>query len=245
MRYLILSDIHANWDALEAVLADARGHYDTIVCCGDVVGYGGEPNRATDWIRETVKHVVRGNHDKAATGSEDIEWFNPVAKAATLWTRETLTPVNYAFLQGLPKGPLKLNDFQIVHGSPLDEDDYIVSPGQADQLYGYLEGLTFFGHSHLQGGFLIHRNGTREIPRVAAGESGFEFGIPPDCDCLINPGSVGQPRDGDPRAAYAIFDPEAQGVLYRRVTYAVEEAQRKIVNAGLPRVLAERLSQGA
>jgi predicted phosphodiesterase len=245
VRYLILSDIHANWEALQAVLADADGKHDQIVCCGDLVGYGGDPNRATDWIRESVEHVVRGNHDKAATGSEDIEWFNPVAKRATLWTQSVLSDANATYLRNLPQGPLQLDGFQLVHGSPLDEDDYIVSVGQAAQLFGYVARVTFFGHSHLQGGFLIHREGVRQIDRVPADKSALEMPLPEGYACLINPGSVGQPRDGDSRAGYAIYDTEQEAVSYYRVAYDIPGAQQKIIDAGLPDVLARRLSLGA
>lgn len=245
MRYLILSDLHANWEALQAVLADADGKHDRIVCCGDVVGYGADPNRATDWIRQSVEHVVRGNHDKAATGSDDIEWFNPVARQATLWTRRVLSKANSDYLRNLPKGPLQLDGFQLVHGSPLDEDDYIVSPGQAAQLFGYVARVTFFGHSHLQGGFLLHRDGVRPVERVPAGGSAMDLPLPPDHVCLINPGSVGQPRDGDSRAAYVIYDTGAQIVSYYRISYDIAAAQQKIIGAGLPDVLARRLGLGA
>jgi predicted phosphodiesterase len=245
VRYLILSDIHANWEALQAVLADAEGRHDQIVCCGDVVGYGGDPNRATEWIRQSVEHVVRGNHDKAATGSEDIEWFNPVAKRATLWTQGVLLEANSNYLRNLPKGPLQLDGFQLVHGSPLDEDDYLVSPGQAAQLFGYIARLTFFGHSHLQGGFLVHRDGVRPIEKVPADRSAIELTLPEGYACLINPGSVGQPRDGDPRAGYVIYETEEQVISYCRVPYDIAGAQQKIIDAGLPDVLARRLSLGA
>ena len=246
MRYLIISDIHSNWEALEAVLADAAGDYDTIVCCGDIVGYGADPNAATDWVRKNVAAVVRGNHDKAATGSAAIEWFNAAATAATLWTRDSLDADNLAYLTELPEGPVLVNGFQVVHGSPLDEDEYIVTPGHAAQLYGYLgAAVTFFGHTHLQGGFLVHRNGTRIVERMSPTEREKTEVLSDDFASLINPGSVGQPRDGDPRAAYAIYVPEEKSVRYRRVSYDIDTAQRKIIDAGLPALLAHRLALGS
>lgn len=246
MRYLILSDIHANWEALEAVLADAEGRYDQILCCGDIVGYGADPNRATEWVRANVHSVVRGNHDKAIIESEILEWFNPVAKAATRWTQNELTEPNLEYLRTLPKGPALVEGFQIFHGSPFDEDDYIVTPADALQLQGYLEvGLSFFGHSHLQGGFLIHRSGVRSIRPVSDGQQQAVLDLAEDSTFLINPGSVGQPRDSDPRAAYALYHPGERLVVYRRVEYDLAKAQRKIVQVGLPEVLALRLAVGA
>ncbi len=246
MRNLIISDIHANWEALDAVLADADGDYDRILCCGDIVGYGADPNAATDWVREHVAAVVRGNHDKAAVGSEDIEWFNSAAKAATLWTQASLSETNTDYLEKLTEGPLRVDGFQLVHGSPLDEDDYLLSEHQAAQLFSYVEvAITFFGHTHLQGGFLVHRNGTRRIGRVPPGEHEAELVLDDQYISLINPGSVGQPRDGDARAAYAIFDGEEGVVRYRRVRYDLVKAQEKIVRAGLPEVLAYRLALGS
>ena len=110
MRYLILSDIHSNWEALEAVLKDAAGAYDTVLCCGDLVGYCADPNRVLDWCRANVKRIVRGNHDKVVAGLDGLEWFNPVAQAASLWTRHELTPENLDYLANLPKGPLTVDD---------------------------------------------------------------------------------------------------------------------------------------
>ena len=196
MRYLIISDIHANWEGLEAVLGDAEGRYDSVICCGDVAGYCADPNATTDWVREHAAVTVRGNHDKAVAGSSDIEWFNDAARAATLWTRETLTEENMEFLKNLPRGPIQLEGFQVFHGSPLDEDDYIVTPRDASRLFGYLQApLSFFGHTHLQGGFLVHRNGIRQISQVEPTLRRQELICPADFVVLANPGSVGQPRE--------------------------------------------------
>ncbi len=246
MRYLILSDIHANWEALEAVLADAEGSFDRVLCCGDIVGYAADPNAVVDWARTNAHVVIRGNHDKAAAGSEDLEWFNSAAKAATLWTQRSLTPENLEYLRNLPRGPALVDDFQLVHGSPLDEDEYLVTPRNAAQLAGYLETpVTFFGHTHHQGGFLIHRNDTRQINTLLPMENSMEFPVPQNAAVLINPGSVGQPRDRDPRAAYVLYTPEERLVRYRRVPYDIEAAQRKILAAGLPQQLAFRLATGS
>jgi len=118
VRYLILSDLHANLEALEAVLNASAGLYDQTICCGDLVGYGADPNAVADWVREHCPLVVRGNHDRASTGQEDLEWFNPVARAAAVWTLETLSPENSAYIRDLPRGPLVMEGFEVVHGSP-------------------------------------------------------------------------------------------------------------------------------
>ena len=131
MRYLILSDIHANWEALQAVLQSAAGRYDQIVCLGDVVGYGADPNAVTEWVRGHVKEVIRGNHDKACCGLEDTITFNPVARRAAEWTMTTLTPDNREYLRGLARGPMEVDGFLMVHGSVLDEDEYLIDPYDA------------------------------------------------------------------------------------------------------------------
>jgi predicted phosphodiesterase len=245
VRYLILSDIHSNWEALEAVLRDAEGDYDQVLCCGDLVGYGADPNRVVDWARERAKLVVRGNHDKGCTGLDDLEWFNPVARAAATWTGQRLTPDNLNYLRNLPKGPTEMDSFQILHGSPLDEDDYLVSNFAIGQVTPYLDRqVSFFGHTHLQGGFLCHRNGVKRLPRPEGEESRKVVELEHDMLYLVNPGSVGQPRDGDPRAGYVIYDPDTRLVEFRRVPYDVRAAQAKIREAGLSELLADRLEFG-
>jgi predicted phosphodiesterase len=244
VRYLILSDIHGNREALEAVAAHARGAYDAALCCGDLVGYGADPNATIEWVRANVGVVVRGNHDKVCSGLVDREWFNPVARQAAEWTEHALTPANLEYLRNLPKGPAMVDSFQILHGSPLDEDDYLVTSFEVTQIQSYLERqVSFFGHSHVQGGFVCRWNGVRRIGGPWLHE---ETVLELDAEAwyLINPGSVGQPRDGDPRAAYLLYDSEARAVEYRRVEYNVGEAQRKIRAAGLPEILALRLQTG-
>jgi predicted phosphodiesterase len=243
VRFLILSDIHANWEALEAVLAHAKGHYDRILCCGDVVGYGADPDIVTEWVHQNAASVIRGNHDKACAGLEDLEWFNPVARISALWTQAITKPQNIAYLRNLAKGPEDIDGFQIFHGSPIDEDEYVISEQDATQLVPYLDTeVSFFGHTHLQGGFLCHRNGVQRIPKSV--EEREELALDRDSFHMINPGSVGQPRDGDPRAAYAIYDPGKRLVTYCRTAYDLQGAQQKIINAGLPELLAKRLATG-
>ena len=245
MRYLIVSDLHGNWQALEAVLRDAAGGYDRAICCGDLVGYGADPNLVVDWVRANCAVVVRGNHDKVSTGQEDLEWFNPVARTSALWTQGNLTPANIEYIRGLPKGPVLLDGFQVLHGSPFDEDEYVMAAGEAGQAFGYLESrLAFFGHTHVQGGFIWNQSRVETIPATSARSRRQVVEIDPECGYLVNPGSVGQPRDGDPRAAYALYDSGARTVTYCRAPYDVAAAQDRIRQAGRPLILADRLSKG-
>jgi predicted phosphodiesterase len=237
--FLIVSDIHANREALEAVLADARGQYDRIVCLGDLAGYGADPNFAVDWARANVAAIVRGNHDKVCAGLESLYSYRPSARAAAEWTVNTLTAANRTYLERLPRGPLPYEGFDLVHGSPLDEDEYLVTTGDVSAISREIETtLSFFGHTHHQGGFLIARSGVKIIDPF------FVLEIEGRYRYLVNPGSVGQPRDGDPQAAYAIYRPEERVVEFRRTPYDAAAAAGKIRAAGLPDALASRLITG-
>lgn len=245
MRYLVLSDLHANWEALQAVLAHAPTPYDSILCCGDVVGYGADPNAVTEWVRANVAQIVRGNHDKACVGLEDLEVFNPVARQSVAWTQTVLNQENIEYLRNLPKGPGGVNGFDLVHGSPLDEDEYLFTEAEVAQVAPYLEqGISFFGHTHVQGAFLCHRNGVRRLRTVDLDSDSAVLELENDVNYMLNPGSVGQPRDGDPRAAYALYDSDARLVTFRRAEYDIRTAQQKILRAGLPDLLALRLDAG-
>jgi predicted phosphodiesterase len=244
--YLILSDIHSNYEALEAVLEDARGRYDQILCLGDLVGYGADPNQVASWVRSSVASVIRGNHDRACTGTDLLENFNPAARASAFWTRGALTSENWTYLEHLARGPLRVmpddpahSEFDLVHGSPLDEDEYLVGVEDVQFLGDYLDTkLTFFGHTHVQGGFLL---GPRKVKRFLPERP---LQLEPDYYYLINPGSVGQPRDGDPRAAYALYSPQDRTVEFGRVPYDIGKAAAKILQAELPESLAMRLFEG-
>ena len=245
MRYLVLSDLHANLEALEAVLREAAGRYDRVLCCGDLVGYGADPNAVVDWVRANAAVAIRGNHDKAAVGLEDLDWFNPVAQAAAVWTYNQLSAENAAYVRALPAGPIAVEGFQVAHGSPLDEDEYIIAPGDAGRVFGYLHvRVTFMGHTHLQGGFIGNRARIESIGAVGKGRNRQLLDIDPDCAYLVNPGSVGQPRDGDARAGYVLYDPADHYLCYHRVSYEVEKSRRKIHEAGLPPLLGDRLLVG-
>lgn len=245
MQILILSDLHSNWQALEAVLADAKGEYDQIVCCGDVVGYNPNPIEVLEWTRSNCSAIVRGNHDKVIAGIDDIEWFNDVAKMSAQWTMRVLSAGQLKYLRELPAGPSRLEHFHIWHGSPADEDEYISGPGEAGLRFSAFElPLAFFGHTHLQGGFYSRYGRVGSIPQVPAGERQVYFQMEPDSLYMVNPGSVGQPRDRDPRAAYALFDPATKIVTLRRKAYPIEQTAALIRRAGLPDVLGLRLFTG-
>jgi diadenosine tetraphosphatase ApaH/serine/threonine PP2A family protein phosphatase len=250
VRILLLSDIHSNLEALDACLAAAPAH-DLVVNLGDTVGYGGNPNEVIARARELGKVFVRGNHDKAVSGLMDLEDFNPVAGLATLWTRDQLTHANLEWLRSLPQGPVQVEELpgiQFVHGSALDEDEYMVSVRDAiEPLITNAVPVTFFGHTHLQGGFMLqgeiseaYRPGYRTVGQAETSD----WPLRRDFRYLINPGSVGQPRDGDWRAAFAMFDSDAWIVTFYRVPYNLRVAQEKILAANLPPRLATRLATG-
>ena len=246
MRYLILSDIHGNWQAFDAVLeAAAPEKIDRVLVLGDLVGYGAAANRVVERVNELTDEggVVRGNHDKVIVGIDSAETFNWVAREAVRWTAERLSDENAEYLRQLPRGPLKINDrYSICHGSPIDEDEYLLSGGAAERSFRlHPADLTFFGHTHVPTVFSYGADGINAA--VLEGEE-HVLDLTPGVRYLINPGSVGQPRDRDPRAGYVIFDEDRQTVSWRRLEYAVAEAQDEIIAAGLPHVLAYRLAAG-
>jgi predicted phosphodiesterase len=250
LRLLLLSDIHSNLEALEACLNAAPAH-DAVVNLGDIVGYGASPNEVTARARELGGTFVRGNHDKVVAGLEDVQSFNPIAGLAALWNREQLAPENLEWLKVLPQGPINIPELpgtQFVHGAPNDEDQYVVSIQEA--LHPLIEstaGLTFFGHTHVQGTFLL-RGGFGEALHPMYASIGqnetCDFPLEAGANYMINPGSVGQPRDGDWRAAFCVFDSEKRIVTFCRVPYDLRSAQEKIFAANLPQRLATRLAAG-
>ena len=245
MRYLILSDVHGNLDALDAVLVSAAGGWDRLVVLGDLAGYGAEPNGVLDRIRELQPiAIIRGNHDKAACGLDDGSQFNQVARAAAVWTHEQLTESNREYLCQLPPGPRVVDDLlEICHGAPFDEDHYIFDGLDAHRAIGMMtRPVCFFGHTHLPVVFKIDEHDFTGL--VPDGDPETRIVLEPEAKYLVNPGSVGQPRDGDPRAAYAVMDSGARVVRLCRVAYPVESAQKKIIAAGLPATLANRLAGG-
>ncbi len=296
MRALILSDIHANLEALEAVLARAAAEgYDQIWNLGDLVGYGASPNQVIERMRPLETIVVRGNHDRVCAGLASLTGFNPVARAAALWTRSELSPANQEWLSSLPQGPVgpmlpsngsnggkapRAHSASCVHGSPLDEDQYILNMRDAwAPLQQMKTTVTFFGHTHVQGGFAQREHewqelrprfplpapeltvsGARQPERRSTGAAtrrparaavpvnlrneaqSWTLKLEPGTRHLINPGSVGQPRDFDWRAAFALYDDAACSpertptVTFHRVPYDLVASQGRILMAGLPRL---------
>lgn len=247
MRYLILTDIHGNHEALQAVLRQVRRkRFDAMVVLGDLVGYGAAPNQVLDTLRQLRYDIryVRGNHDKVAAGIDEGIGFNAVALSAARWTRERLSCVNLRFLRELPPGPVEENGFVYCHGSPLDEDAYVFTKTEAYAVFrGYDFRLCFFGHTHVACCFTHSEEERTGLTALEGGRGKLE--LRPGVRYFINPGAVGQPRDRDPRAAYAIYDSEREVVYWFRTDYPVSRAQRRILKAGLPRVLADRLARGA
>lgn len=246
MRYLILSDIHGNLTALDAALKVAEGRWEKAVCLGDLVDYGPDPNEVIARVQSLKAFTIRGNHDKAVVGLADPEEFNPIARISVLWTREQLTPENSAYLTELPSGPKEVGGFSIVHGSLFDEDEYIFTPELAfDGLLEALTPVTFFGHTHIQGGFTLH-DGQVEVLRLppAGGNPFSTLTIEPGVPFLLNPGSIGQPRDGESRAAFAITDLDNASVEFWRVPYDIGAVQDRMARAGLPEPLILRLAFG-
>lgn len=280
MRALILSDIHSNIDALEAVL-DAAPPYDVIWNLGDVVGYNAAPQMTIDRVKRLGEIFVRGNHDRACCGLLDLNCFNPIARAAAQWTIRQIEPEAIEWLKAMPKGPAyipaarekagpsiasaaanenftrddkvieKQNSHAIscVHGSPLDEDEYLLSAWDAaPALASAKSHITFFGHTHVQGGYA--GTADRDTFAIRPGYSSddttesYDLNLRDSATYLINPGSVGQPRDRDWRAAFALYDSNAGRVTYGRVPYDVRIAQMRIQRAGLPDALAARLRVG-
>lgn len=246
MRYLILSDMHGNEAALRAVLRKVRRkRFDATLVLGDLVGYGAAPNQVVELVRSLPGkvHAVRGNHDKVAVGIDSGETFNQVALIAARWTADRLTPANARYVRELPRGPLSVTDgLAICHGAPTDEDRYLFSDRDAAEVFVQWDApLTFFGHTHVTSVFSLEGRAIRV--RQLAGETG-ELPIRPDHRYLVNPGSIGQPRDGDPRASYMIYDSGKRVVRWYRLEYPVESSQERIEKAGLPDVLANRLAVG-
>ena len=240
MRYAILSDVHGNLEALRAVLADAEQQADDVLCLGDMVGYGADPVACVDLLGTRARHVVAGNHEYGVTGRLPLSWFNPFARAAAEWTREQLDPGCASYLAALPLAA-EVDDATLVHASPRqpEEWEYLVDAEDGLTAFAaFTTRLCFVGHSHVPAVWSLGSSG----PDYARGavdmrlEAGRRY--------IVNVGSVGQPRDRDPRASYAVWDVDDRRVHVRRVPYDTAAARAKIASAGLPRFLGERLSAG-
>lgn len=246
MRYLLISDIHANLAAFEAVLADAKDNYDKVWCLGDVVGYGPDPNECVALIQSLDHVCLAGNHDWAVLDKLDVSDFNDEAYFAVMWTRQRLNEAAYAYLDARPIGLVEEEHFTLVHASPRHPIwEYILSPRIAQPNFQHFDTqFCFVGHTHHP---VIFEESSDPNALCAAYEPEFNAGpwdLPTDARLIVNPGSVGQPRDGDARAAYAIVDIEARTFEYRRVGYPVSVTQEKMKSEDFPERLWRRLAFG-
>lgn len=237
--YAVISDIHGNLEAFEAVLGDIPGEVERVFCLGDVIGYGASPNECCDLIRREEIPVITGNHDLAVVDLDtDLNWFNPVAEAAVRWTREQLNEENQNFLRSRPR-MMQTSEALFVHGSVRDPDEYIIDGTTAAENLAVLKSeypnipICFFGHTHVKA--------VAPSPNGSAVESD-SLDLSTNGPYLVNPGSVGQPRDGDTFSSYVLV--EGTDVTYRYVEYDIEKAQARIRDAGLPGMLADRLAVG-
>lgn len=243
MRYAVLSDIHGNLEALRAVLADALPLADGVLCLGDIVGYGADPAACIEIIAEGARAITAGNHEHGVAGLLDLDWFNRYARVAAEWTRERLDDHQRAWLAALPLAA-EVGDATLVHASPAnpDEWEYLISAADGFAAFpSFATRLCFVGHSHVPGVWSLGSSGPEHLRGPAAATVDLERGR----RYIVNVGSVGQPRDRDPRAAYALWDQEQGRIVVRRVTYDLAAAREKIVAAGLPQFLADRLASGS
>jgi len=246
MKYAIISDLHANLEALEAVLADMQPHAEAVICLGDVVGYNANPNECLELVQKVCDVVIAGNHDQAACDLRLYGDFSEYAKAAMHWTREQLTPAWKQYLYNLPSTAIFGGCWLAAHGSPRDTDEYLFHKFHFQEAFAYLSEYMpeirgcFIGHTHLP----MIWECTPEGVVTPAEVTSLTVPLRPQRRYLINPGSVGQPRYGSPAASYALLDDQALTVEFRFVTYDVATAQDKIYDAMLPIPLAERLALG-
>ena len=243
MRYAVLSDVHGNLEALEAVLADVdRQRPDACLCLGDTVGYGPDPNECASRIQVLRGPAISGNHDLAAVGALDIDAFTPLARTAIEWTMGVLTDETRRWIATLPD---RLEDpaFLAVHGSPRDPiEEYILDLPTSLAIFSeHLFALCLVGHSHVPGAFVLEDDGTLSARSLPVGEGVL---LARSSRYIVNVGSVGQPRDGDPRASYLLLDTDALTVTLRRLPYPIATTQEKMVALGLPLQLAQRLALG-
>lgn len=243
MRIAVIADVHANLEALQAVFERIRAlNVDEIVSIGDMVGYNANPNECLDILLESNVSCVIGNHDAVAAGIEEPVLFNSLAREAVFWTREQLTEKSKEFLLKLPREK-QIRDFLLFHGSIRDQDRYILSRDDVAWNFRLFAGpeqtafIGFYGHTHIPAAWTEHQG-------VISATLQDEVALLSDRKYLINPGSVGQPRDGDPRAAFLIYDEQERLVVFYRVEYDISKCQDKILSAGLPMLLAERLAWG-
>ena len=244
MRHAVISDIHSNLEALDAVLAEIDGlGVDRIVSLGDAVGYNANPNECVRILCERNIPTLMGNHDAVAAGLEEPDNFNAAARRAVLWTRHVLDKGNALFLREQPESRTVADGVRLVHGSLLHRDHYLLSKLDLKENVLRMQGvrpeirLVFFGHTHYQVAYLAQGNELSLVP-------GKTIHLEENTYCIVNPGSVGQPRDRDARAAFLIYDDTAGTIELLRTSYDIDACTQKIISAGLPHELAERLYKG-
>ena len=240
MRYAIVSDVHSNIEALDAVFAQLRED-DKLLCLGDIVGYGPNPNECVQNIRARATATVLGNHDVAAIDNFGLAYFNPAAREAMKWTQGVLTPENLAWLDSLGY-EIRMPEFLLVHGAPVNYFEYILDKAAAARAFAATDApLIFIGHTHIAEVYTLKPDGTIEHAHL---QQGGEVKLLPGLRYVINVGSVGQPRDLNPRSSFGFYDSDAQTLTVTRVEYPIAQVQEKIVSAHLPDALARRLLVG-
>lgn len=242
MRVVLLSDIHSNLVALDAV-CEALPEHDELWCLGDTIGYGPRPNECIVAMRDTARYVLTGNHDLASLGAISLDMFNALARRANQWNNRQLQPELRAWLAEQPAKLAPGPDATIAHASPRDPVwEYVLDARTAEENLAFFDTpICFVGHSHVPTIYGRHEDGQVEFRRGAPGEL---LQLRPDARYIVNPGSVGQPRDGEPRAAYAVWDTQARTIRFERVAYDIATTQRQMRDAGLPDMLAQRLAFG-
>ena len=248
MLCAIISDIHANLEALDAVIAAIDSlPVDALYCLGDLVGYNADPDACVDMVLSRAKAVIRGNHDKAVAGFLNLDWFNRSARDAVLWTRKSILPTTLEKVRKLPEGPLELEEgLLLCHGTPYDEDAYLMDAGSAAKSFAHMAAqyprarFCLYGHTHYPQ-VAVRITGRNKAEFLPTSE---QFDLEPDFAYLINPGSIGQPRDGIARASFGILDTKRRVYRSVRVAYDVRQTQGKILGAGLPADCARRLAEG-
>jgi len=240
LRYAIVSDIHSNIEALEAALAQTRGD-DGLLCLGDIVGYGPNPNECVDRIRLRATATVLGNHDVAAIDNFGLQYFNPAAREAMRWTQSVITPESIDWLNGLGY-EFRMPDFLLVHGAPVNYFEYILDKSGAARAFASTDApLVFVGHTHIAEYYAIDAEGTISHQHL---QRGGELKLEDDKRYIVNVGSVGQPRDLNAQASFVFYDEEAGTVVWERVPYAIPAVQAKMAQEGLPEWLVLRLADG-
>lgn len=240
MRWGIICDIHGNLEALQAVLSSlTKEDINSYLCLGDIVGYGADPQGCISEIKRLNPQTIAGNHDWASAGIFDVTYFNPTAQKAIVWTAQNITDEDKQFLKNLPLVHQQA-EMTLVHGSlsSPEQFEYILDLSSAQKTFQLLPTqFCFIGHSHTPGTFIKDDHGCTFTFQT-------KIKIKKAQKCIVNAGSVGQPRDGNPQGSYVVFDSDSKELAIKRVTYDIQRAQNKIIKAGLPRTLAERLAIG-